>query len=350
MAMMMVRDTAARNKIAHSMYKIAEFAQNVKRCFFSLRTVRSVSSFHFVSHGIKLEVKEMNTQSSPQFLSPERHPRTGGRRTIVYPVLSRRARGLSLGINLFPDRKQCTYDCPYCEVPSFSNPGLALKPGEVTDALWKFFADDWPMYSARFELKDISLSGNGEPTLSPFLGEALDAAWGTLQGLAGPCSVAGEVPVVLITNSTGFLRPEVCEMLERFSRRAHLEVWAKLDGGLPYLHRMLSGSEFAYGRIADAIADFALHVPVKLQTMICRDSRSGALLFDTDGYLETLQSLLQRRAKVRAIQLYTVARMPAKPWVAALEDAELQTIARRVRGALPAGIGVECFGRTGYIE
>ncbi len=280
----------------------------------------------------------------------ESHARGRGEAAIVYPVVSRRARGLSLGINLFPDRKQCTYDCPYCEVPSFSNPGLALKPGDVGRALRKFFADDWPALSASLKLKDISLSGNGEPTLSPFLGEALDAAWAALQDLAGAGSVAGDVPVVLITNSTGFLSARLCELLTRFSQKARFEVWAKLDGGTPATHRILSGSEFAYERVADAIADFALHVPVKLQTMLCRDSRSGALLFDTDGYLETLQSLLQRRAKVRAIQLYTVARMPAKPWVEALEDVELQTIARRVRGALPAGIGVECFGRTGYIE
>ena len=35
--------------------------------------------------------------------------------TFVYPVISRRARGLSIGINLNPD-KVCNFDCVYCEV------------------------------------------------------------------------------------------------------------------------------------------------------------------------------------------------------------------------------------------
>src|SRR3954463_6295710 len=34
---------------------------------------------------------------------------------FVYAALSARARGLSGGVNLNPD-KQCNFDCPYCEV------------------------------------------------------------------------------------------------------------------------------------------------------------------------------------------------------------------------------------------
>src|SRR5437660_12694832 len=35
--------------------------------------------------------------------------------TFVYPVISRRSRGLSVGVNLNPD-KVCNFDCVYCEV------------------------------------------------------------------------------------------------------------------------------------------------------------------------------------------------------------------------------------------
>ncbi len=45
----------------------------------------------------------------------ERRPdREAGR--LVYPVVSRRSGGLSLGVNLFPEAKLCSFDCPYCEV------------------------------------------------------------------------------------------------------------------------------------------------------------------------------------------------------------------------------------------
>ncbi|MEX0791938.1 MAG: radical SAM protein, partial [Pirellulaceae bacterium] len=34
---------------------------------------------------------------------------------FVYPVLSRRSKGISLGVNLNPD-KRCNFDCIYCQV------------------------------------------------------------------------------------------------------------------------------------------------------------------------------------------------------------------------------------------
>jgi histidinol dehydrogenase len=294
-------------------------------------------------------MNDRDKQLSGPFAGPESHPRGRQEAAIVYPVISRRARGLSLGINLFPDRKQCTYHCPYCEVQPFSNPDVSIRSGMVEAALRAFFAHEWRRYSTQFELKDISVSGNGEPTLSPFLEEALEAAYRVLQDLVGANPYFARVPVVLITNSTGFLRPKLCEMLEHFSQKAHFEVWAKLDGGSQAMHRILSGSEFDYGSIVDAIADVAFHVPVKLQTMVCRDDRSGQTLFDPDGYLATLRALAQKGAQISAVQLYTVARPPAEPWIAGLDDAELRLIAGRVRTALPEGIEVECFGRTGYI-
>ncbi|GIS62123.1 MAG: hypothetical protein CM1200mP2_43480 [Planctomycetaceae bacterium] len=43
------------------------------------------------------------------------HPRTFHDNRFVYPVLSRRSHGLSVGINLNPD-KICNFDCIYCQV------------------------------------------------------------------------------------------------------------------------------------------------------------------------------------------------------------------------------------------
>ena len=43
------------------------------------------------------------------------HRRDLGENRYVYAVVSRRARGLSIGVNLNPD-KVCNFDCPYCQV------------------------------------------------------------------------------------------------------------------------------------------------------------------------------------------------------------------------------------------
>ena len=43
------------------------------------------------------------------------HPRRFEDFKYVYPVLSRRSRGISIGINVNPD-KVCNFDCIYCQV------------------------------------------------------------------------------------------------------------------------------------------------------------------------------------------------------------------------------------------
>ena len=42
-------------------------------------------------------------------------PRNPLNNRFVYAVISQRAHGLSIGVNLTPD-KQCNFDCVYCEV------------------------------------------------------------------------------------------------------------------------------------------------------------------------------------------------------------------------------------------
>ena len=43
------------------------------------------------------------------------HPRRFDTNRFVYPVLSRRSGGVSIGVNLNPD-KVCNFDCIYCQV------------------------------------------------------------------------------------------------------------------------------------------------------------------------------------------------------------------------------------------
>src|SRR5215467_13642404 len=43
------------------------------------------------------------------------HSRTWRENLYVYPVISRRSKGLSIGVNLNPD-KACNFDCIYCQV------------------------------------------------------------------------------------------------------------------------------------------------------------------------------------------------------------------------------------------
>ena len=87
---------------------------------------------------------------------------------IFGPVASRRF-GMSLGIDLSPDKKRCNFDCIYCEldpakpIDVYDNP-----PGvdEIFDEVRKAVNE--------FDFEVLTITSNGEPTLYPYLNELID--------------------------------------------------------------------------------------------------------------------------------------------------------------------------------
>src|SRR5215471_16790025 len=122
---------------------------------------------------------------------------------LVYPVYSRRSGGHSVGVNLFPDKKSCPFDCPYCEVFPFAA-NAVFSPEQME-------SDLRAAVSAALErgvpVKDICFSGNGEPSLSPAFREALERA-GRVRG-----ELASAAELVVITNGVGLLQPHVFSLL-----------------------------------------------------------------------------------------------------------------------------------------
>src|SRR2546428_8522728 len=57
----------------------------------------------------------MNSSKDTAHSLHTRHERTFDANRFVYPVLSRRSGGISIGVNLNPD-KICNFDCIYCQV------------------------------------------------------------------------------------------------------------------------------------------------------------------------------------------------------------------------------------------
>ncbi|MDR1257267.1 MAG: hypothetical protein LBJ86_05930, partial [Spirochaetaceae bacterium] len=114
--------------------------------------------------------------------NPAENVRDGTERLIVYPVCSRRAGGLSIGINLYPDKKCCNFDCKYCEVFPFSG-GVNFSLSVMESGLRKAIAG---ALSANTPVRDISFSGSGEPTLSGAFAEALRAAASVRDGFDWP--------------------------------------------------------------------------------------------------------------------------------------------------------------------
>src|SRR5688572_3220723 len=111
------------------------------------------------------------------------HPRSWRDNRFVYPVISRRSQGLSIGINLNPDQG-CNFDCVYCSVdrtqpPAVRDVDLVAVRAEldhllslaVSGAIWEEAPFDRTPPELR-RLNDVAFSGDGEPTSYPAFAEA----------------------------------------------------------------------------------------------------------------------------------------------------------------------------------
>jgi len=262
---------------------------------------------------------------------------------LVYPVISRRSGGLSLGVNLFPDSKTCSFDCPYCEVflpagragDSGAGFSIAALEAEFEDFLTVAYPEAW----APEPVRDICLSGNGEPTDSPRLSEALALCARLRRARA---DILGNSSLVLITNSTGFLDPAVSSLLERLSRDEGLVVWAKLDAGGEGLFRLMSGVDYSLERIAGGILDFARRSPVVIQTMLCEVDGRGPAEGDLADYAALLSRLVAGGARIDEVHLYTFARPSPGGRCAPIGDEALRGYAAFVREAV--GLPARAFG------
>jgi len=271
------------------------------------------------------------------------HDRGARQTSLVYPVSSRRSGGLSIGINLFPDRKRCNFDCPYCEVRPFEG-GAAYSAAVLAAELEAFckagYAEGWSPEPVR----DLCVSGNGEPTLSPHLAEALSLC---AEARRAHPDLLGKAPIVVITNGTGFLDATTSRALAEFAKTEPLRIWAKLDGWDQDSFSAMSRSSFQLDDILAALASFACVTPITIQTMLCGLGGRVPSLADASVYAGRLASLLAAGAKIEAVQLYTLARMPSEANVSPLGDAALLAFAGEAAAALHGAVPVAAFGERG---
>jgi len=164
------------------------------------------------------------------------HSRSWRDNRFVYPVISRRSKGLSIGVNLNPD-KICNFDCIYCCVdrttpPTIRDVDLELLRDELSHMLELFKSgelfrqppfEETPSHLRR--LNDIAFSGDGEPTSYPQFQEACQLSASLLQQAS-----LNDTKLVVITNATLFHQPRVQRALE-FLDHHNGEIWAKLDAG-----------------------------------------------------------------------------------------------------------------------
>ncbi len=278
------------------------------------------------------------------------HPRDWRRNDYVYPVISRRSGGLSIGVNLNPDAA-CNFDCVYCQVDRSRTPRIRdVNVTQLEDELRATVAEatsgsllDDPGFrdvpDALRKIKDIAFSGDGEPTTCKSFRDCVAVA-ARVKREAG----LDATKIVLITDACYLDRPDVVEGLAILDTH-HGEIWAKLDAGTEAYYRRVNRPNFPLQHVIDGIISASRVRPVVIQSMFMRLDGIGPSDDELHAFVGRLNEITIAGGRISLVQVYTVARRPAESYVTPLSNEEVDRIASMVRSA--TGLLAESFYGSG---
>ncbi|HMO85903.1 MAG TPA: radical SAM protein [Lacipirellulaceae bacterium] len=280
----------------------------------------------------------------------QRHERTFAGNRFVYPVLSRRSRGVSIGVNLNPD-KVCNFDCIYCQVDRTRQSetrfveldALLAELGEMLDLAvsGELFETtelrDAPRALRR--LNDIAFSGDGEPTTYRNFDEII-ARCAELKRQRG----LDDVKLVLITNASMFHRPHVMRGLAMLDAN-NGEIWAKLEAGTEEYFQLVDRTPIPFRQILDNIAAAARVRPLVIQALFMRVAGEPPSPAELNAFCDRLGEIVAGGGQIKLVQVYTVARRPAESFVTPMSDAEVDAIAALVESR--TGLAAAAFYGSG---
>lgn len=254
---------------------------------------------------------------------------------LVYLVLSSRARGLSIGVNVNPG-KDCNFKCIYCEVDRtvkardelVNVPAMKAELETIlTLAKENRIRELAPFANLPVELlslKEVALSGDGEPTLSPQFEHIVREIVAVRSR-----GHFGFFKIVLITNTAGLPLTEVRKGLSLLTSRD--EIWVKLDAGTQDYMDKINSADIKLATVMANILAVALERSVVVQSLfpLLRDEEPSNN--EIDHYVHRLQELKGAGAQISSVQIYSAHRPPHPPECGHLALRSLSRIARRVR-------------------
>jgi wyosine [tRNA(Phe)-imidazoG37] synthetase (radical SAM superfamily) len=277
-------------------------------------------------------------------------PQTTPRRSyvgnkFVYVVLSTRAKGLSIGVNLNPDM-QCNFNCTYCEVDRSQADRAALLDLEVMQTELEEMLALVQHHGARslegfgrlpdslLQLKEVAISGDGEPTISPHFEDAVHS----ILFVRGK-EISPFFKIVLITNGTALNLPAVQRAIGLFTSKD--EIWVKLDVGREQDFQHINCSvDICLHRVLNNLLALARQRPIVIQSLFPELDGMGPSETEIAAYVDRLEELKAAGAQISLVQIYSVHRPAIRAGSRHLPLSQLATIARRVRSL---GLRAEVF-------
>lgn len=277
-------------------------------------------------------------------LTARNHDRDSAGLQYIYPVVSRRAGGVSVGINLNPNNA-CNWRCLYCQVPQLargSAPSINVSQleSELRAFLHELLHGDFMLTRVPPEarrLNDLALSGNGEPTSAA----EFAAVMACLARVRRDMAILPAVKTVLITNGSLLHRPMVQDGLRQM---VNGELWFKLDRASAAGIAQINDSQQSMDKVRAHLLTAIRLCPTWLQT--CWFALDGAPpgAQDEDDYLDFVAKIMRDGHRPQGVLLYGLARpslQPEAPRLSALPAAALHAFAERIQAlGLPVKVSV----------
>ncbi len=279
-------------------------------------------------------------------LSTTDHDRGSAALRYVYPVVSRRANGVSVGINLNPNNA-CNWRCIYCQVPDLTRGSappvdFAVLENELRAFLDELLHGDFMQSRVPEGLRrinDIALSGNGEPTSAAEFVRVIELI-GRVRSETG---LPDNVKTVLITNGSLLYRDDVQQGVRALAR-LNGEVWFKLDRASEAGMRLINETHTRMSKVRDNLVAAITLCPTWVQTCWCALDGQAPAQQDEDDYLEFVAALLRDGHKPQGVLLYGLARPSLQaeaPRLSQLPLESLQAFAGRIgKLGLPVSVSL----------
>jgi wyosine [tRNA(Phe)-imidazoG37] synthetase (radical SAM superfamily) len=290
-------------------------------------------------------VEEAKEARAPQIETAFGCPRHFLGNRFVYVVISPRARGLSIGLNMNPD-KFCNFDCVYCEVNRDIRPAeleldVCVMAVELEKTLLQIHsgairqvAGYGGLSADLLRLRHVAFSGDGEPTLCANFSQAVQAAAHVRARKFHPF-----FKMILITNGTGLDLPSVQDGLRYFTRED--EIWVKLDAGTQTYMDRVNRSEVSLGKVMENAKLIGRKHPIIIQSLFPLVAGQEPPPEEIDQYIQRLRELKEGGAMISLVQIYSATRPTLHSDCGHMPLKSLARVCQRIKAEI--GLKAEVF-------
>jgi wyosine [tRNA(Phe)-imidazoG37] synthetase (radical SAM superfamily) len=270
---------------------------------------------------------------SKQYLNIHDHSRELSGLKYIYSVISRRAGGLSIGVNLNVNNA-CNWQCIYCEIPNLTRGTpppiqLDLLEQELRFFLHEIIHGDYMEKNVSVEdrhLKDIAFSGNGEPTSAEEFPEVILIVKKILEEF----NLLNKIKIRLITNGSLMHKASVIKAVEML-KEMNGEVWFKVDSATEGSIKTINQVNLKPHQILERLRNSINVCPTFVQTCIFTIDGKGPSEKDIDAYLQLVSEV---KTNIQGVHLYGLARPSLQPQAKSLgriSQEALEDIAIKLR-------------------